>query len=184
MRLLRGNRVEKQDRTSTIFEPKHTIKVCLGFFVSRALMVCFGGKEHTMYGKSTERDELRGRFTKWMEVTVYRARLNYLKAQRRRIDTIPLEDASIEKLCSQEGEEQWIQKMRRADSLDFEEEALAAAFSQLSALKKEVLTMLFLLDMTPQEIAGGLFCTVQYVYKQRSLALKKLREALKGGDAL
>ena len=78
MRLLRGNRVEKQDRTSTIFEPKHTIKVCLGFFVSRALMVCFGGKEHTMYGKSTERDELRGRFTKWMEVTVYRARLNYL----------------------------------------------------------------------------------------------------------
>lgn len=119
-----------------------------------------------------------------MEVTVYRARLNYLKAQRRRIDTIPLEDASIEKLCSQEGEEQWIQKMRRADSLDFEEEALAAAFSQLSALKKEVLTMLFLLDMTPQEIADELFCTVQYVYKQRSLALKKLREALKGGDAL
>ena len=79
-----------------------------------------------MYDKSTERDELRERFTKWMEVTVYRARLNYLKAQRRRVDTIPLEDALIEKLCSQEGEEQWIQKMRRADSLDFEEEALAA----------------------------------------------------------
>lgn len=51
-------------------------------------------------------------------------------------------------------------------------------------MKKEVLTMLFLLDMTPQEIAGELSCTVQYVYKQRSLALKKLREALKGGDAL
>lgn len=78
MRLLRGIRVEKQDRTSTIFEPRHTIKVCLGFFVPCPLVVCFGRKEHTMYDKSTERDELRGRFTKWMEVTVYRARLNYL----------------------------------------------------------------------------------------------------------
>ncbi len=182
MRLL--IRVLERKSRPKIFESRHTIKVCLGFFVPCPLVVCFGRKEHTMYEQSTDRDELRGRFTKWMEVTVYRARLNYLKALRRRVDTIPLEDVPIEKLCSLEGEKQWMREMRRADSLDFEEETLAATFSQLPALKKEVLTMLFLLDMTPQEITDGLSCTVQYVYKQRSLALKKLREALKGGDTL
>ena len=30
-----------------------------------------------------ERDELRARFTRWMEVTLYRARINYLSRQAR-----------------------------------------------------------------------------------------------------
>ena len=136
-----------------------------------------------MYDKSTDRDELRARFIKWMEVTVYRARLNYLKAQSRHIDTIPLEEVE-EHLRSPEDEGQWIWEIGSTDSFDFEEEMLAAAFSQLPAMKKKVITMLFLLEMTPQDVAEELGCTAQYIYKQRSLALKRLREALKGGDAL
>lgn len=136
-----------------------------------------------MYEQSTDRDELRARFTKWMEVTVYRARLNYLKAQSRHIDAIPLEEVE-EKLRSPEDEGRWIQKIGSTDSFDFEEEALATAFSHLPVMKKKVITMLFLLNMTAQEISKELGCTTQYVYKQRSLALKRLREALKGGDVL
>ena len=46
-------------------------------------------------------------------------------------------------------------------SFDFEEESLAAAFSRLSAVKREIITMLFLLNMTPHEIADKLGCTVR-----------------------
>ncbi|ANU53012.1 sigma-70 family RNA polymerase sigma factor [Acutalibacter muris] len=128
-----------------------------------------------MCGKEQERDELRARFTKWMEVTVYRARLNYLKEQSRRVDTVPLEEAPMDKLSCQD--------MPTGESFDFAEEHLAEAFAQLPAAKKRIITMLFLLDMLPEEIAGELGCTVQYVYKQKSLAIKRLREALEGGDA-
>lgn len=127
-----------------------------------------------MCERKQERDELRARFTKWMEVTIYRARLNYLKAQCRKVDEIPLEEASIGQLCCQD--------VPAAESFDFEEESLARAFAQLPAVKKRIIAMLFLLDMTPQEIAGELGCTVQYVYKQKSLAIKRLREVLEGGD--
>lgn len=127
-----------------------------------------------MCGKEQERDELRAKFTKWMERTVYRARLNYLKAQHRRVDEIPLEEAPIGQLCCQD--------KPAAESFDFEEENLARAFTQLPPAKKKVITMLFLLDMTPQEIAEELGCTIQYVYKQKSLAIKRLREVLEGGD--
>lgn len=133
-----------------------------------------------MYDKSTDRDELRARFTKWMEVTIYRARLNYLKAQSRHIDEIPLEEVE-EHLRSPEDEGRWIQEIGSADSFDFEEVMLAAAFSQLPAMKKKVVTMLFLLEMTPQEVAEELSCTVQHIYNLRSLALKNLRKALEGG---
>ena len=42
--------------------------------------------------------------------------------------------------------------------------------------------MLFVLEMEPEEIARELGCTVQNVYNQRSLALKRLRKALEGGE--
>lgn len=131
-----------------------------------------------------ERDELRARFTKWMEVAVYRARLNYIKAQSRHLTTMSLEDAQKDQLYSREAKTPWMQNVGAEDSFDFEEESLAAAFSRLSAVKREIITMLFLLNMTPHEIADKLGCTVQYVYKQKSLALKRLRDLLKGGDML
>ena len=137
-----------------------------------------------MCGDHQERDELRARFTKWMEVTVYRARLNYLKAQSKRLSTISLEDVPNEQLCSHRDQLQWTKEVGAEGSVDFEEETLAEAFTQLPAVKRKIVTMLFLLDMTPQEIAAKLGCTTQYVYKQRSLALKKLRELMKGGDVV
>lgn len=35
--------------------------------------------------QESEKDELRARFTGWLEVTLYRAKLNYLKKQEREI---------------------------------------------------------------------------------------------------
>lgn len=70
----------------------------------------------------------------------------------------------------------------RKASFDFEEERLAKAFSNLPPMKKQVLTMLFVLEKQPDEIAKELGCTVQNIYNQRSLALARLRTALKGGE--
>lgn len=123
-----------------------------------------------------ERDELRARFTAWIEILAYRVRLNYLRDRGKGPITVLLEDLP---------EGQFTQAADVKDSkasFDFEEERLAKAFSNLPPMKKQVLTMLFVLEKRPDEIAKELGCTVQNVYNQRSLALARLRTALKGGE--
>ncbi len=38
--------------------------------------------------EKSERDELRARFTGWLEVTLYRAKLNYVKRREREKDIV------------------------------------------------------------------------------------------------
>ena len=64
------------------------------------------------------------------------------------------------------------------DSFDFEEQRLAEAFRELPLMRRRILEMLFVEDLTPSEIAAKLHCSVQHVYNQRSLAIKRLRERL------
>lgn len=64
------------------------------------------------------------------------------------------------------------------DSFDFEEQRLAEAFRELLLMRRRILEMLFVEDLTPSEIAAKLHCSVQHVYNQRSLAIKRLRERL------
>jgi len=138
-----------------------------------------GGKRYTMYQHQEERDKLRARFTKWMEVVAYRAKLNYLDASSRRPETVPLDLIPEEQFPEDvPSTEQVI-----TDQFDFEEEKLAFAFSKLPSMKQEILTRLFVLEEKPENIARELGCTVQNVYNQRSLALKRLREALEGGES-
>lgn len=64
------------------------------------------------------------------------------------------------------------------DSFDFEEQRLAEAFRELPLMRRRILEMLFVEELTPSEIAAKLHCSVQHVYNQRSLAIKRLRERL------
>lgn len=123
-----------------------------------------------------ERDELRARFTAWMEVIALRTRRRYLNGRDKRTWT-PLEEAPSEFLVKEDAVQ------REHDSFDFEEQRLSDAFAGLPERKRLILTMLFVLEMEPEEIAKELDCTVQNVYNQRSLALIRLREALNGGEA-
>lgn len=68
------------------------------------------------------------------------------------------------------------------DTFDFEEEKLAQAFSALPLMRREVLRLLFVEEKTPDEIAKQLHCSLNYVHKQKSRALQKLRAALMEGD--
>lgn len=64
----------------------------------------------------------------------------------------------------------------------FEDERMENAFRQLTPLRRQILTMLFVEEMTPEEVAAELGCSVDAVYNNRSRALKKLREAIMKGE--
>jgi len=126
-----------------------------------------------------EYDELRARFTGWLDTVAYRAKLKYLRKQEQELKTISLEDVA----------EQWMEYQEpgyssagvTAQEFVFEEEKLATAFSQLPLMRKEVLRLLFVEELEPLEIATRMNCSVQHVYNQRSLAIKRLRKLLEGG---
>lgn len=124
-------------------------------------------------GNGFGRDELRGKFTRFMEVTVKNARRNYDTMLRRQISTVPLESIP-ESLLAQEDARPRI----HPNTFEFEEEKMTRAFQQLSMTQQRVLALLFIGELTPLEAANTLNCSVQHVYNQRSLAIKKLRRIL------
>lgn len=130
--------------------------------------------------QSYERDELRGRFTRFMEVMVKRARLNYLEKMRCQLITVPLDEVSETLLADNTAFPTDV-----SGDFDFEEERLANAFSQLPLMRQRILMMLFAEELTPKEIARRMNCSVNHVYNQRSLAIKRLRQLLEeGGEDL
>ena len=133
--------------------------------------------------QESERDELRARFTCWLEVTLYRAKLNYLKKQDRERNTIYVEMLPEELMVEENPEHKWVHRLTEQSGFDFEEEKLERAFQNLTQQRQRILTMLFVEEKTSEEIAEQLGCSKQNVYKQRSKALAALRNMLeKGGE--
>ena len=91
-----------------------------------------------------ERDEQRGRFTRFMEVLVKHARINYVHMRDRGIPTIPLETVP-EHLAAKE--ETYFSSSQEA--FEFEEEKLAKAFAHLSLMRREILTHQFVQEKKP-----------------------------------
>lgn len=127
----------------------------------------------------TERDDLRGRFTVWLETLVRRAKIDYCRRNKNNIEFVPIDDLSEE--CLAVEDPVYISPERQME-FEFEEERLAKAFAELPKTRKEILSLLYVQQKAPQEIADELGCTVQHVYNQRSKALKTLRTKLSGGD--
>lgn len=134
------------------------------------------GKLYTEHEDEFERDILRARFTNWLEIVIYRARLNYLREQKNRLKTVSIDE--VPDVYLEWHEPGYHSSHTTSQDFDFEEERLAIAFSQLPLMRKEVLRLLFVEEMEPAEIAVRMNCSVQHVYNQRSLALRRLRELL------
>lgn len=133
--------------------------------------------------QESERDELRARFTGWLEVTLYRAKLNYLKRQERERNTLYVGMLPEELLVEENLEQKWVHRLTEQKGFDFEQEKLEKAFQYLTQQRQQILTLLFVEEKTPEEIARQLGCSKQNVYKQRSQALAALRNMLeKGGE--
>lgn len=133
--------------------------------------------------QESQKDELRARFTGWLEVTLYRAKLNYLKKQERERNTLYVGMLPEELLVEENIEQKWVHRLTGQKGFDFEQEKLERAFRSLTQQRQQILTLLFVEEKTPEEIAGQLGCSKQNVYKQRSQALKQLKQMLeKGGE--
>lgn len=135
-----------------------------------------------MNHQQDEEDVLRARFTKWLDIVIYRAKLKYLRKTETKLK---LETVSFEELpeSSQPVYEDRMQQNDSKSDFDFEEERLADAFAKLPIKRQQILTMLFVEEKKPEEIAKELNCSAQHVYDQRYQALKKLRiELSKEGD--
>lgn len=130
-----------------------------------------------------ERDELRVKFTRWLETVIKRAKIDYLRKYENRPETISYEDIPEKELIDLAQRELWPSSTRMQTPYDFEEERLTKAFMELPLKRRQVMELLFLADLSETETAKRLNCSLQYVRNQRCNALKKLRSRLmEGGD--
>ena len=111
--------------------------------------------------------------TRWNVITAENAQKNYLRAEKKQLQTVPLEETDVAIVDTA-----LLSAGVSPDSFDFEEQRLAEAFRELPLMRRRILEMLFVEELTPSEIAAKLHCSVQHVYNQRSLAIKRLRERL------
>lgn len=129
-----------------------------------------------MSPRQTENDELRGRFTVWISKTARNAQINYLRKESRQLKTIPLDTKEVQLIASERDALE--QTVSDSDGFEFMESRLADAFRELPLMRRRILEMLFVEELSPTEIATKLHCTVQHVYNQRSLAIKRLRQQI------
>lgn len=129
-----------------------------------------------MSPRQTDNDELRGRFTVWISKTARNAQINYLRKESRQLKTIPLDTKEVQLIASERDALE--QTVSDSDGFEFMESRLADAFRELPLMRRRILEMLFVEELSPTEIATKLHCTVQHVYNQRSLAIKRLRQQI------
>lgn len=142
-----------------------------------------GGMKMDHRQEYPERDELRAKFTRWLETVIKRAKIDYLRKYENRPETISYEDIPEKELIDLAQRELWPSSTRMQTPYDFEEERLTKAFMELPLKRRQVMELLFLTDLSETETAKRLNCSLQYVRNQRCIALKKLRSRLmEGGD--
>ena len=125
------------------------------------------------------KDELQARFTVWLEKVINSAKIDYIRQRAKEPKEISLEEVT------RQTEIAYIQDIRLEDydiskgEYAFENERIELAFSTLSKVARQVLLLLYIFDMTPDEVAVELGCSVQNIYKVRAHAIANLREILK-----
>lgn len=134
------------------------------------------------YRQNADRDELRARFTAWLDTLIRRAKLDYLRKYH-----IPIEIISLEELREENmpiSEDVWMRKMLfEEDDFCFEEERLAKAYAELPLLRKQILKLMYVDELEVKEIARLLNCSAQYVSNQKQKGLKHLRRCMtEGGE--
>lgn len=122
-----------------------------------------------------EQDELRARFTVWMERLLDRAKIDYIRKLKSVPNDVPLD--SIEQTAFAEEQDEAIS----FENFEFENESLRAAFSTLPPKRREVLRLLFAERLDSDEAAKRLGCSVENIYNLRSLALKTLKKQMEDG---
>lgn len=121
-------------------------------------------------------EKLRAEFTSWLTTLMRRARIDYFRSKEREVKTISLDEVSETDFAVQD------RYAIRESSFQFEEERLAKAFFSLPLHRQQILTMLFVEEKKPEEIARILRCSTDYVRLQKYRAIQKLRKLLSEED--
>jgi len=103
------------------------------------------------------------------------ARQEYLRTLRQRPQDISLEELPEETLAL-------VEDRYFPNEFELAEERLSQAVNELPLLRRRVLTMLFVEQLTAPEIAEKLGCSVGYVYNEKHRALQKIRYMMEGDD--
>lgn len=115
----------------------------------------------------------------YLKVVAKNATIDYIKSKgssEKRQRRISLED--LPELTY----EQDFRVFTKAE-FDFEEQRLAESFAALPLLRRQVLTLTFIENLSASEIAKRLNCSTDYVYKLRQRALQKLKDLMIGDNA-
>ena len=130
-----------------------------------------------MYKSNIDPNEkLRAEFTSWLTTLMRRARIDYFRSKEREVKTVSLEEVNETDLAVQD-------KYAVLEfAFQFEEERLAKAFFSLPLHRQQILTMLFVEEKKPEEIARILRCSTDYVRLQKYRAIQKLRKLLSEED--
>lgn len=117
------------------------------------------------------RDPLRGKFTRFLQESIKHFKIDYFRKSERR-------PVSLEALWQVQADHQ--RERPCAQGFDFQWEALGEAYRSLPRSYQEVLFLLLVKELTPQEAASQLRCPVEQVYVRKSRAIKLLRKKLGG----
>lgn len=123
--------------------------------------------------------ELLAQFTAFMERVVTSAKIDYIRRQRHWKWEV-LTDKPLESTDSQPPPERWLSNVSDSEFF-FAEERISKALSDLPALRRRILELSFIEELSAQEIAEALGCSVKFVYNQKQAAMKRLRDILLNG---
>lgn len=122
-------------------------------------------------------NNIESKFTAWMKVLVKRARLDYLRKnyiQSREIFFEDLEGRDTRYVLKQ-------LLIFSEPSIDlFENEDILEVYKQLSDTQRSIIYRFYVREQTIVEISAYTGWSVNYIYNQKCLAIKKFRERLKG----
>jgi len=119
---------------------------------------------------------IRNRVTAWMEKVCKSAQIDYIRRKSAKKRNTVYSQTEIADVPYEQDF-----RLVPEDEFDFAEDKLAKAFADLPLLRRRVLALTFIEEMSAPEIAEQLNCSVEYVYEQRRRALEKLRKQLTTG---
>lgn len=121
-------------------------------------------------------DPLRAKFTAWLTTTLIHAKYKFLENRRKEMKIISLEEIPVDLI--EDPTDYYCHIERTRTDFEFEEERLAKAFSELPLMRREVLRLLFVDELTVEQAAQQLCCSQDMVRQQKSRAIRKLRAVL------
>ena len=120
-------------------------------------------------------NEIRAMYTAYIGRVAGYARQEYLRTLSHRSQEIPLEELPEDTLSL-------VQDRPFPDEFEFAEDRLSQAANDLPLLRRQMLALAFVEQLSAPEIAERLGCSVNYVYKQKCLALRKMKDAMEDGN--